>query len=86
MSDESAADADLSSPYGTNNSSSILRRTSPSDNNPGRSCPLVVTFSTEEDGGRGATATKVPLNDTAGQLPPRLQRNVSKLLMKIILN
>ena len=77
MSDESAADADLSSPNGTNNSSILRRTTSPSDNNPGRSCPLVVTFSTEEDGGRGAAATKVPLNDTAGQLPPRLQRNVS---------
>lgn len=88
MSDEASvsADADLSSPNGTNNSSSILRRTAKepyADNNPGRSCPLVVTFSTEDDAIRGTTATKIPLNDTAGgagPLPPAISekcRNVS---------
>lgn len=85
MSDEASvsADADLSSRNGTNNSSSILRRTSKepyADNNPGRACPLVVTFSTEDDARSGTTDTKIPLNDTAGgagPLPPAMYRNVS---------
>ena len=88
MSEEASvsADADLSSPNGTNNSSSILRRTSKepcADNNPGRSCPLVVTFSTEDDARRDTTVSKIPLNDTAagaGALPPAISamhRNVS---------
>lgn len=69
MNDEAlSADAGLSSPNGTNNSSSILRRTSDNrtSDNPGRSCPLVVTFSNEEDA-RGDT------NDSsAGPLPPAI--------------
>jgi len=76
MNDEAlSADADLSSPDGTNNSSSILR----TSDNPGRSCPLVVTFSTEDDARRD-TSNNIPQNDTAGPLPPAISavhRNVS---------
>ena len=76
MEEALSADADLSSPNDTHNSSSILRRASrePHADSSGRSCPQVVTFSND-------TTTKISQNnDTAGKLPPAISavhRNIS---------